>query len=48
MAGEHREDLKVKFTDGRAVFMLTKQGWKVSASVTGSRYWPDQALNPVE
>jgi lipid-binding SYLF domain-containing protein len=48
MAGERRDDLKVKFTDGRAVFMLTKQGWKVSASVTGSRYWPDQGLNIAE
>lgn len=45
MAGDRRDDLKVAFTDGRAVFMLTKQGWKVSASLTGSRYWPDQALN---
>lgn len=31
MAGEHRQDLRVKFTEGRAVFMLTMQGWKVSA-----------------
>jgi hypothetical protein len=46
MAGAERDDLQVAFTDGRAVFMLTKKGWKISAKLTGSRYWPDQALNP--
>jgi lipid-binding SYLF domain-containing protein len=45
MAGTERDDLKVAYTDGRAVFMLTRKGWKVSAKLTGSRYWPDQALN---
>jgi len=23
----------------------TGKGWKVSAKLTGSRYWPDEALN---
>jgi hypothetical protein len=45
MAGAQRDDLQVAFTDGRAVFMLTRKGWKVSAKLTGSRYWPDQSLN---
>jgi hypothetical protein len=25
--------------------VLTGQGWKVAAKLTGSRYWPDDALN---
>ena len=45
MAGEEKEQLGVRFTDGKAVFVLTGKGWKVSAKLTGSRYWPDETLN---
>ena len=45
MAGEDREQLGVRFDDGKAVFVLTGKGWKVAAKLTGSRYWPDEALN---
>ena len=45
MAGEDKEQLGVRFTDGKAVFVLTGKGWKVAARLTGSRYWPDEALN---
>jgi len=45
MRGEEREELALRFTDGKAVFVLTGQGWKVSVKLTGSRYWPDEALN---
>jgi hypothetical protein len=45
MAGEEKEQLGVRFTDGKAVFVLTGKGWKVAAKLTGSRYWPDEALN---
>ncbi len=45
MAGDDRGDLKLAYTDGRAVFLLTRKGWKISAKLTGSRYWPDQSLN---
>ena len=45
MLGEEREELALRFTDGKAVFVLTGKGWKVSAKLTGSRYWPDEALN---
>jgi hypothetical protein len=45
MAGEEREQLGVRFDDGKAVFVLTGKGWKVAAKLTGSRYWPDEALN---
>lgn len=45
MTGDKHERLALGFEDGRAVFVLTKQGWKVAAGLTGSRYWPDKALN---
>lgn len=44
MAGEDKEQLGVRFEDGKAVFVLTGKGWKVAAKLTGSRYWPDEAL----
>jgi hypothetical protein len=45
MAGEEKEQLGLRFDDGKAVFVLTGKGWKVAAKLTGSRYWPDEALN---
>ncbi len=45
MAGEDKEQLTQHFSDGKAVFTLTKKGWKVGAKLTGSRYWPDEELN---
>ena len=45
LTGEDREELAAQFTDSRAVFMLTRRGWKVSAKLTGTRYWPDDGLN---
>lgn len=45
LTGDKREEFAVKFTDGKAAFMLTRKGWKVSAKLTGSRYWPDESLN---
>jgi hypothetical protein len=45
MAGEEKEQLTLGFTEGKAVFVLTGKGWKVAARLTGSRYWPDEALN---
>lgn len=45
MLGDDKANLGVRWTDGRAVFYLTDQGWKVSASVGGTRYWPDPNLN---
>lgn len=45
MAGEEQEQLALRFQQGRAVFALTQKGWKVSARVTGTRYWPDAELN---
>jgi S1-C subfamily serine protease len=45
MTGEGKDQLALHFEDGRAVFVLTQQGWKVSAKLSGTRYWPDVALN---
>jgi len=45
MAGDEQEQLALRFRQGRAVFVLTQKGWKVSARLTGTKYWPDAALN---
>ena len=45
MAGDDKEQLSHRFNEGKAVFILTKKGWKVGAKLTGSRYWPDEELN---
>ncbi len=45
MAGEEKELLALRFNEGKAVFVLTGKGWKVAAKLTGSRSWPDEALN---
>jgi hypothetical protein len=47
MVGKDNETLGLNFVDGRAVFALTGQGWKVSATATGTKYWPDRVLNAV-
>ena len=45
MFGEEKAEFGVRFVDGRAIFVLTKQGWKVSATAAGTRYWADENLN---
>jgi lipid-binding SYLF domain-containing protein len=45
MVGDEQEQLGLRFQQGRAVFVLTQKGWKVSARLTGTKYWPDTALN---
>jgi hypothetical protein len=45
LAGADRSNLGMRFVDGRAVFVLTTDGWKVSATATGTRYWVDGDLN---
>jgi len=46
LVGDTKERIALGFQDGKAVFVLTGKGWKVSAKLTGSRYWPDETLNP--
>lgn len=45
MLGDEKSDIEIEFRNGRAVFVLTKKGWRVAASATGSTFWPDQDLN---
>ena len=36
MFGDEKAEIGVRFVDGRAIFVLTKQGWKVSATAAGT------------
>ncbi len=45
MVGKDAGSLGLNFVNGRATFALTGQGWKVSATATGTKYWPDRVLN---
>ena len=45
MFGSDTTEMAARFTDGTAIFVLTKQGWKVAASATGTKYWKDGDLN---
>jgi hypothetical protein len=45
MTGDKQDQLRLRFNEGKAVFVLTKKGWRVAAQLTGSRYWPDVELN---
>jgi lipid-binding SYLF domain-containing protein len=45
MLGADRAEMGVRFVDGRAIFVLTNQGWKVSATAAGTKYWADPTLN---
>jgi lipid-binding SYLF domain-containing protein len=35
----------IRFTDGTAVYQLTEKGLKLSADITGTKYWKDDDLN---
>ncbi len=35
----------LRFTDGKAVFKLTEAGLRLSADITGTKYWKDDDLN---
>jgi lipid-binding SYLF domain-containing protein len=45
MFGDQEATAGVRFVGGRAIFHVTDSGWKVSATATGTRYWPDPDLN---
>ena len=45
MFGEEKGGGDIHFVDGRVVFVLTKKGWRVSATFAGTRYWADASLN---
>lgn len=35
----------LRFDNGRKVFVLGTRGWRVAASIGGSKFWPDRKLN---
>jgi hypothetical protein len=45
MMGAEQAEESVRFIDGRSFFVLSKKGWKVSATAAGTKYWPDKGLN---
>lgn len=45
MMGAQKVEETVRFVDGRSIFVLSKKGWKVSATAAGTKYWPDNGLN---
>lgn len=45
MFGDDKASVETRWIDGRAMFYLTDQGWKVSASAAGTKYWLDPNLN---
>lgn len=45
MVDEEKEGLRVRFENGRAMYLLTTRGWRVAASAAGTKYWPDPNLN---
>jgi hypothetical protein len=45
MFGDQEATAGLRFVDGRAIFRVTDSGWKVSATATGPRYWPEADLN---
>lgn len=45
MVGDEKSEVEIQFRDGRAVFVLTKKGWRVAATATGSKFWPDADMN---
>ncbi len=43
--GEDKTEQVVRFVDGRSFFVLDRKGWRVKATVGGTRYWADKSLN---
>ncbi|WP_116131771.1 hypothetical protein [Tropicimonas sp. IMCC34043] len=43
--GDKSTNVGLSFIDGRAIFLLTDQGWRLSATAGGTKYWVDRTLN---
>lgn len=43
--GQNTTNVGLSYVDGRIVFLLTTEGWRVSATAAGTQYQLDQALN---
>lgn len=46
-AGEQKAEETLRFVDGRQIFVLGKNGWRVSATAAGTKYWAAPDLNAV-
>ncbi len=44
-AGDQKAGEALRFVEGRSIFVLGRDGWRVSASAAGTRYWPAADLN---
>jgi hypothetical protein len=44
-AGEDQAEETLRFVDGRQIFVLSKNGWRVSATAAGTKYWAAPDLN---
>ncbi len=45
MQGHDSSSERVRFVDGQSFFVLSKNGWRVNANASGTRYWPSPELN---
>jgi hypothetical protein len=45
-AGAFKKGVATRFSKGMSVFRVDKGSLKLAASLTGTRFWPDSALNP--
>lgn len=45
VAGHDKTGETLRFIDGRSIFVLARNGWRVGATAAGTKYWPDPALN---
>lgn len=45
MSGEDHELEQAHFVEGRRMFYLSKKGWRIAATATGTKYWKDTKLN---
>ncbi|WP_425046343.1 hypothetical protein [Primorskyibacter sp. S87] len=43
--GDDKTNEGFRFVNGRSIFVLSKTGWRVAASATGTKYWPAPQLN---
>lgn len=45
LVGDSHHEVISRFVSGVAAYRLTEGGFKVAASLAGTRFWPDEALN---
>ncbi|WP_299350321.1 hypothetical protein [uncultured Shimia sp.] len=45
MTGNDNDMEQARFVEGRSFYYLSKNGWRVAATATGTKYWLDNDLN---